>query len=121
VATTPFLVRYKYFGMTSSDNPPWIACQVCGHADHGYRKHLDEVEVPPFIGECVRHLRDLENSGSPVHPIIDQVGQLVAEESGGRKAWALWLDKLLRELEDASDAPDVAAEIENFLMGGYSG
>lgn len=41
-------------------------------------------------------------------------------EAGGRKAWALWLGLLLRELEEAADAPDVAAEIENFLIGGYS-
>jgi hypothetical protein len=107
--------------MTSSEDTPWAECQVCGHEDHGYRKHLDEVEVPSFIGECVRYLRELENSGSHVHPIIDRVGQLVAEESGGNKAWALWLHKLLQDLEDASDAPDVAAEIENYLMGGYSG
>jgi hypothetical protein len=106
--------------MTSPDTPDWAACQVCGHEDHAYRKHLDEVEVPPFIAECVRHLRELENSGAPVHPIVDRVDQIVTVESGGRKAWAIWLLKLLEELEDASDAPDVAAEIENYLMGGYS-
>ena len=105
--------------MTSSDTTPWAACQVCGHEDHGYRKHLDEVEVPSFIGECVRALRELEMSGSPVHPIIDRVDQLVVDQSGGQKAWAIWLLKILEELEDASDAPDVAAEIENYLFGGY--
>jgi hypothetical protein len=106
--------------MASTDPAPWAACQVCGHKDHGYRKHLNEVEVPQFIGECVRFLRELEMSGSHVHPIVNRVDQLVAEESGGRKAWALWLLKLLEELEDAADAPDVAAEIENYLTGGFS-
>lgn len=105
--------------MTSSDTTPWATCQVCGHEGHGYRKHLHEVEVPSFIGECVHHLRELGMSGSGVHPIIDRVDRLVVEEGGGRKAWAIWLLKLLHELEDASDAPDVAAEIENYLMGGY--
>lgn len=105
---------------TSPETTPWAACQVCGHQDHGYRKHLDEVEVPQFVGECVRFLRELEMSGSEVHPIIDRVDQLVAAESGGRKAWAIWLLKLLGELEDAADAPDVAAEIENYLTGGFS-
>jgi len=106
--------------MLSSDTTPWAACQVCGHEDHGYRRHLDEVEVPSFIAECVRYLRELEMSGSPVHPIIDRVDELVRGESGGRKAWAIWLFKILEELEDAADAPDVAAEIENYLMGGFS-
>jgi hypothetical protein len=106
--------------MTSSDTTPWATCQVCGHEDHGYRKHLDEVEVPSFIGECVRYLRELEASGSPVHPIIDRVDRIVIEESGGQKAWAIWLLKILEELEDASDAPELAAEIENYLLGGYS-
>lgn len=106
--------------MTSIDTSPWAACQVCGHEDHGYRKHLDEVEVPPFIAECVRFLRELEMSGSHVHRIVDRVGEIVAEETGGRKAWAIWLHKLLEELEDASDAPDVASEIENYLMGGFT-
>jgi hypothetical protein len=106
--------------MTTSDHASWAACQVCGHQNHGYRKHLNEVEVPQFIGECVRFLRELERSGSPVHPIIDRVDQLVAEEGGGRKAWAIWLLKLLEELEDAADAPDVAAEIENYLTGGFT-
>jgi len=106
--------------MTSSETPAWAVCQVCGHTDHGYRHHLDEVEVPAFIGECVRHLRDLETKGTQVSPLIDRVGQLVTEESGGRKAWALWLHKLLEELDEASDAPEVAAEIENYLLGGYT-
>lgn len=105
---------------TSSETTPWAACQVCGHEDHGYRKHLNEVEVPQFIAECVRFLRELERSGSHVHPVIDRVDQLVAEEIGGRKAWAIWLHKLLQELEDAADAPDVAAEIENYLTGGFN-
>lgn len=103
--------------MTSSETTPWATCQVCGHEDHGYQKHLNEVEVPSFVGECVVHLRELEMSGSTIHPVIDRVGELVVEESGGRKAWAMWLHKIVKELEDASDAPDVAAEIENYLMG----
>lgn len=54
-----------------------------------------------------------------IHPLVIDVERLVIEEGGGRKAWAIWLLKLLEELEDASGAPDVAAEIEAFL-GGFS-
>jgi hypothetical protein len=93
---------------------------VCGHTGHGYQKHLNEVEVPAFIQECVRHLREIEMSGAQVEPLIDQVRQLADDEDGARKAWALWLSKLLEELDHASDAPEVAMEIENYLMGGFS-
>ena len=106
--------------MTSSEPPPWAACQACGHTCHGYRKHLDEVdEVPAFVHECVVHLRQLETSAAPVHPLVDQVRDIADGESDGRKAWAIWLLKLLEELEDASDAPEVAAEIDNYLLGGH--
>lgn len=106
--------------MTSTEPPPWAVCQVCGHAGHTYRQHLHEVEeVPSFVRECVLHLRELETSAEPVHPLVDQVKGIADEESDGRKAWAIWLAKLLEELEDASEAPEVAREIESYLLGGY--
>jgi hypothetical protein len=107
--------------MTSSETPPWVQCLVCGHTDHTYRKHLNEVAVPAFVGDAVGHLRELERSGSHVDPLIEDMKHLVDVEDGGRKAWAIWLLKLLQELEDASDAPEVAAEIEGYLLGGYAG
>jgi hypothetical protein len=67
----------------------------------------------------VSRLRDLERAGSGIHPLIVETTALADAEEGGRKAWALWLSKILTELEDASNAPDVAAEIEDFLLGGY--
>jgi hypothetical protein len=101
----------------TSESAPWAACQVCGHHDHPYTKHLNEVVVPEFVSGSVNTLRRLEIAGSEIHPLVTDVERCVAEEEGGRKAWAIWLLKLLEELEDASGAPDVAAEIEAFLDG----
>lgn len=105
--------------MTTSQTDPWAGCQVCGHTDHNYRAHLDEVKAPEFVHASVIKLRELERMGSNVHPLVEETSHLIEAEDGGRKAWAIWLHKLLEELEDASDAPDVAAEIENYLIGGY--
>lgn len=104
----------------SSESTPWAVCQVCGGHDHPYTHHLNEVVVPEFVKGSVTRLRQLEIAGSDIHPLVTDIEHLVVEEDGGRKAWAMWLLKLLEELEDASGAPDVAAEIESFLMGGYS-
>ncbi len=98
---------------------PWDVCQVCGHHDHPYTHHLNEVVVPEFVNGSVTTLRKLEIAGEEIHPLVGDVEKLVQTEEGGRKAWAIWLLKLLEELEDASGAPDVAAEIEAFL-GGFS-
>lgn len=98
---------------------PW-SCQVCGHADHTFRHHLDEVKVPEFVHTSVRRLREVERTGLEIHPLVEEISQLAEQEEGGRKAWALWLRTLFEELEEASDAPAVAVEIENFLIGGYS-
>lgn len=98
---------------------PW-GCQVCGHTEHTFRHHLDEVIVPEFVHTSVGRLRELERTGLEIHPLVEDVSHLAEHEEGGRKAWALWLHTILAELEDASDAPDVAVEIENFLLGGYS-
>ena len=106
--------------MTSSETAPWADCQVCGHSDHTFRQHLEEVAAPEFVRSCINRLRELEREGTDVHPVVADVSHLVEREEGGRKAWALWLYKLLDELEHASDAPEVAAEIENYLMGGYA-
>lgn len=93
---------------------------MCGHSEHGYQHHLNEVTVPEFVNTTVNNLRQLEMAGSQIDPLVDDMKHLVDAESGGRKAWAIWLLKLLEELEEASGAPEVAAEIENFLLGGYS-
>lgn len=106
--------------MTTPDATPWADCQVCGHTDHTYQKHLGETAPPEFIRSSVTRLRDLEPAGVPLHALVTDVSQLAAGEEGGRKAWALWLLKLLGELEHAADAPEVAAEIENYLMGGFA-
>lgn len=103
-----------------SDSAPWMACQVCGHTDHGYRQHLDEVVTPEFVKVTANKLRQLEMAGETIDPLVSDVEELVSVEDGGRKAWAIWLLKLLEELEEASGAPEVAAEIEEFLLGGYS-
>ena len=71
----------------------------------------------PAISLSVNRLRTLEMAGSDIHPLVTEVEVLVEDEDGGRRAWAIWLLKLLEELEDASGAPDVAAEIEAFLDG----
>ncbi len=103
-----------------TNESPWAGCRVCGHADHNYRHHLDEVEVPDFVHASARRLREIERAKSSINPLVSDISQLAEEEEGGRKAWALWLLLLLEELEEASDAPDVAAEIEAFLIDGYS-
>lgn len=105
--------------MDSESNAPWAGCQVCGHSDHTFRHHLDEVEVPEFGHISVRRLRGMER-GTDIHPLVSDVAGMADHEEGGRKAWALWLALIMRELEEATDAPEVAAEIENFLIGGYS-
>lgn len=105
--------------MSSENEVPW-SCQVCGHAGHGFRQHLDEVDVPEFVHASVGRLRELERTGLEIHPLVEEIAKLADGEEGGRKAWALWLRTILQELEDASDAPAVAVEIENFLIGGYS-
>jgi hypothetical protein len=101
----------------NSGSAPWVVCQVCGNHDHPYTKHLNEVVVPEFVSGSVNTLRRLEIAGTDIDPLIVDVEKLVDAEDGGRKAWAIWLLKLLQELEDASGAPDVAAEIEAFLDG----
>ena len=106
--------------MTSSESAPWADCQVCGHSDHTFRQHLDEVAAPEFVRSCVGRLREVEREGTGVHGVVTDVSRLVEREEGARKAWALWLYKLLDELEHSSDAPEVAAEIENYLLGGYA-
>lgn len=93
---------------------------MCGNTDHEFQHHLTEVKPPEFVRSSVVRLRQLETAGSEIHPLILETSRLVETEEGGRKAWALWLSRILEELEDASDAPDVAAEIEDFLVGGYS-
>lgn len=104
----------------ASESAPWTRCQVCGHTEHGYQHHLNEVTVPEFVNTTVNSLRQLEMAGSEIDPLVTEMEHLVAAEGGGRKAWAIWLLKLLEELEEASGAPEVAAEIEDFLLGGYS-
>lgn len=90
-------------------------CLVCGETTHQYNAHLNEVEVPSFVGSTVRRLHDLERSGQKFDGLVEEMGALTLEEQGGRRAWAIWLFHLLEELEEASDAPDVASEIEAFL------
>ncbi|HET9259738.1 MAG TPA: hypothetical protein VFP42_06360 [Acidimicrobiia bacterium] len=102
-----------------TDSAPWAACQVCGGHEHPYTRHLSEVTVPEFVDTSVHRLRSMEMAHTDIHPLVIDVETLVGTEDGGRKAWAIWLLKLLEELEDASGAPDVAAEIEAFL-GGFS-
>lgn len=104
-----------------SESTPWGGCQVCAHTGHTFRHHLDEVRVPEFVHDSVQRLRSPQRDESDVHLLVTEVSGLADREEGGRKAWALWLGLLLKELEDAGDAPDVAAEIENYLIGGYSG
>jgi hypothetical protein len=116
----PAVQSFGHTGVMAHESTPWIECQVCGHSDHGYQHHLNDVTVPDFVSTTVNHLRQLETAGSKIHPLVDDMEHLVQTEDGGRKAWALWLLKLLEELEEASGAPEVAAEIENFLLGGYS-
>lgn len=96
------------------------ACQVCGETGHPYTNHMKEVEAPAFVGDAVTELRKLEMSHSHLYGLIDEVRGLVKEHVGGEKAWAIWLRILIEELEDASDAPEVAEEIENYLLGAYS-
>lgn len=103
-----------------SESTAWAGCQVCGHVEHTFRHHLDEVEVPEFVHVSVRRLRGLDR-GSDIHPLVSDVTAMADQEEGGRKAWALWLALIMKELEEAADAPEVATEIENFLIGGYSG
>jgi len=101
----------------TSQSPPWAACEVCGNHDHPYTSHLNDVIVPEFVAGSVTRLRQLEIAGADIHPLVIDVEHLAADEDGGRKAWAIWLLHLLEELEDASGAPAVAAEIEAFLEG----
>ena len=101
--------------MTSDS--PWASCQVCGHHDHPYTRHLNDVTVPEFVTTSVTRLRKIELAGADLHPLVIDMEGMAAAEEGGRRAWAIWLLKLLEELEDASGAPDVAAEIEAFLDG----
>lgn len=105
--------------MTTSQTDPWTECQVCGHTDHNYRSHLNETAAPEFIHASVVRLRELERMGNDVHHLVSETSQLAEAEDGARKAWAIWLLKLLEQLEDAKDTPEVAAEIESFLLGGY--
>lgn len=102
--------------MTSEKTVPWL-CQVCGHDSHSFRHHLDEVKVPEFVHVSLGRLRELESTEGGIHHLVEEISELAEREEGGRKAWAMWLRTLIQELEDASDAPDVAREIENFLMG----
>lgn len=105
--------------MTTPPSEPWTGCQVCGHTDHNFRSHLDEVAAPEFVHASVERLRQLATAGTDVHPLMTETSQLVDNEEGGRKAWAIWLLTLLHELDDARDMPEVAAEIENYLLGSF--
>lgn len=100
-----------------SSEASWEACLVCGNHEHPYTRHLNDVTVPEFVSGSVTRLRKLELAGEEIHPLVIDTERLVEDEDGGRKAWAIWLLKLLQELEDASGAPDVVAEIESFLDG----
>lgn len=100
-----------------ASDTPWVSCQVCGHADHEYKHHLNEAAIPKFVNESVTRLHNLERAGSDIDTLVADVSQLVDKEEGSAKAWAIWLLKLLEELEEAAEAPDVAAEIETFLDG----
>ena len=111
----------RHTGEMSSETTPWSACQVCGHGDHAYRHHLNEVQPPQFVATTVARLRSLERAHADIDPLVRDTADLVEREEGGSKAWAIWLFHLLEELEEASDAPDVAAEIESFLIDGYTG
>ena len=91
-------------------------CQVCGEATHSYTHHLGEVDVPDFVHSSAVRLRKLEMEGADIDVLVGEVADMEEREEGGRKAWAIWLHKLLIELEDAADAPDVAAEIEEYLL-----
>jgi hypothetical protein len=102
-----------------SQTEPWASCRVCGHVGHKFEYHLNEIKPPDFVHASVSRLRDLERAGSGIHGLVLDTTALADAEEGARKAWALWLAKILTELEDASNAPDVAAEIEDFLLGGY--
>lgn len=104
----------------TSESAQWAACQVCGHQDHRYTRHLNDVTVPDFVTGSVDRLRRIEQTGSEIHPLVIDIEKMAQDEDGGRKAWALWLLHLLEELEEAAGAPDVAAEIEAFLLGGYT-
>lgn len=104
----------------TSGTEPWAACQVCGHGDHTFQHHLNEVKPPEFVRASALRLRELESAGSDIHPLVVEAEGRVDAEDGGRKAWAIWLSRILEELEDTADAPEVAAEIEAFLIGGYS-
>lgn len=90
---------------------------MCGETNHTYRRHLKEVETPEFVHTSVVRLRDLERTGSDIDVLVEETSDLADREDGGRKAWALWLLTLLREMEDFADAPDVVAEIDNYLSG----
>lgn len=105
--------------MTTSSTEPWEGCRVCGHTDHSYRTHLHEVAAPEFVHASVGRLREIERTGGEVHSLVTETSGLVDSEEGGRQAWAIWLLQLLRQLEDAKETPDVAAEIESYLLGGY--
>ena len=94
---------------------------MCGQTGHAYRHHLNDVTPPQFVKETAAKLRTLEQAHADIDPLVRETADLVEREDGGSKAWAMWLLHLLDELEEASDAPDVAAEIEDFLIGGYSG
>ena len=93
-----------------------VECQVCGDATHAYTHHLGDVEVPEFVHLSAVRLRKLEMAGADIDVLVVEVAEMQEREDGGRKAWAIWLHKLLVELEDAADAPEVAAEIEEYLL-----
>lgn len=99
----------------SSETGPTLECQVCGETNHAFRRHLNEVETPEFVHSSVVRLRSLERAGSDIDVLVEETSSLADREEGGRKAWALWLLTLLREMEDFEDAPDVVAEIDDYL------
>ena len=94
-------------------------CAVCGESDHGYSHHLQNTKPPEFVHDSVVRLRALEMSGSAIDDLVSDVEGLAEKETGSRRAWALWLAELLEELEEASGAPDVAEQIESYLMGAF--
>ena len=100
---------------TSSFDP----CRVCGEIDHGYKSHMATTTAPAFVGDAVTRLRALEMSGSHIDTLVADTRAVADRESGGDKAWALWLLEILEELEEAESAPEVAEQIEAYLMGAF--
>ena len=104
----------------STSETPWLNCEVCGDPDHSYHHHLRQSPPPDFVHTSVATLQKLEREGQHLDSLISELALLRERETGVKKAWAIWLVTLLQEIEDYSDVPDVAAQIEEYLVGGYS-